>query len=70
MAKLKMKKSSKSEPVKSTRVKNKTVKTVKVGARKIVRISSTGGAPRECGVCHKLGHNRRSHEPGGRLFRK
>jgi hypothetical protein len=25
------------------------------------------GDSRECGVCHKLGHNARSHAPGGRL---
>lgn len=24
---------------------------------------------RKCGVCKKRGHNKRSHEPGGRLYR-
>ncbi len=66
MAKLKMKKAKTA----AAKAKSKTVKTVKVGARKIVRISSTGGAPRECGVCHRLGHNRRSHERGGKLYKK
>jgi hypothetical protein len=27
----------------------------------------TAGGPRACGVCNKLGHNARSHAPGGRL---
>lgn len=26
--------------------------------------------PRPCSVCHKTGHNARSHKPGGRFERK
>ena len=65
MAKLKMKKTA-SKKV-ETKAKKKTVRTE---ARKGQRGGSTGGGPRECGVCHKLGHNRRSHGPGGKLSKK
>lgn len=29
--------------------------------------SVAGKGPRKCAVCHKRGHNKRSHAPGGRL---
>ena len=44
-------------------------KSTRTESRKGKRGGSVGGAPRECGVCHKLGHNRRSHLPGGKLFK-
>ena len=60
----------KSAPKKTkTNTKQKT-KSVKTANRAGLRGGSVGGEPRECSVCHKLGHNRRSHEPGGKLFRK
>jgi hypothetical protein len=39
-----------------------TKKTPRKAARKI-----EAGGPRKCAVCGKKGHNKRSHEPGGRL---
>jgi hypothetical protein len=57
--------------VKSKKKSTKKTKSVKSANRKGKRGGSVAGSgPRECGVCHKLGHNRRSHEPGGKLFRK
>jgi len=57
--------------VKSKKKSKAKTKAVKTASRKGARRGSVAGSgPRECGVCHKLGHNRRSHEPGGRLFRK
>lgn len=32
--------------------------------------AKTAGQPRTCGECGKLGHNARSHAPGGRLAKK
>lgn len=39
-------------------------KAVKTASRKGHRGGSVGGGHRKCGVCGKLGHNRRSHESG------
>ncbi len=39
----------------------------KTAARKAPKKAPAKGDARECGVCHKLGHNARSHAPGGRL---
>jgi hypothetical protein len=41
-------------------------KTVKTAARRATK-KDEGGGPRKCAVCGKKGHNKRSHEPGGRL---
>jgi hypothetical protein len=35
--------------------------------KKKKKSAGAGGGPRKCGVCHKRGHNSRSHERGGRL---
>jgi hypothetical protein len=51
---------------KKTAIKKKTVATA---SRKSGRGGSVGGEPRKCGICRKLGHNRRSHGPGGLLSR-
>lgn len=57
-----------------TKTKKKTApkaKVVKTASRKGKRGGSVAGlGPRQCGVCHKRGHNKRSHEPGGKLFGK
>lgn len=43
-------------------------KAVKTASRKGKRGGSVAGlGPRKCGVCGARGHNRRSHEPGGRV---
>lgn len=42
-------------------------KTPTVKSRKGMKGGSVAGAYRECGVCHKTGHNARSHKPGGKL---
>ncbi len=47
---------------KKSKTKSPTVKT-----RTGLRGGSVPGAYRECGVCHKTGHNARSHEPGAKL---
>ncbi len=31
------------------------------------KVKKTSGAPRACSDCGKLGHNKRSHEPGGKF---
>ena len=49
--------------------KKAKTKTVKTASRKGQRSGSVGGKSRKCGVCDGLGHNRRSHEPGGKLYR-
>jgi hypothetical protein len=59
MAKLKMKK--------TVEMKKKSVKPA---ARAGKRGGSAGGEPRKCGVCGRLGHNKRSHGPGGRLAKR
>ena len=42
--------------------------TKKAKGKKVTRkTKSRKGPPRECSVCHELGHTARSHEPGGRL---
>jgi hypothetical protein len=45
----------------------KSTKTTRKSVRSGKRGGSIGGALRKCGVCQKNGHNRRSHEPGGKL---
>ncbi len=53
---------------KKTKKKTQT-KSVKAASRKGRRGGSVAGlGPRKCGVCGKRGHNKRSHEPGGRLY--
>jgi len=47
-----------------------TTKAVKTASRKGKRGGSLGGFSRKCSVCDVYGHNRRSHEPGGRLAKK
>ena len=55
---------------KKTKKSATKTKSVKTATRRGKRGGSVAGSgPRECGVCHKLGHNRRSHEPGGKLYR-
>ncbi len=51
-----------SKGVKKSKTKSPTIKT-----RTGMRGGSVSGAYRECGVCHKTGHNARSHEPGAKL---
>ena len=57
--------------VKKTKKKTKKTpsktKTVKTASRKGQRGGSVGGESRRCGVCGKLGHNRRSHDSEGKL---
>lgn len=43
---------------------NRFAKVLK-GSRK-----KTSGAQRACSACGKLGHNKRSHKRGGKLYRK
>ena len=42
-------------------------KSIKAASRKGKRGGSVAGlGPRKCGECGARGHNRRSHEPGGK----
>jgi len=45
--------------------KKKKKKIAKKKASKKAKVAS--GKHRKCAVCRKLGHNKRSHEPGGKL---
>lgn len=52
---------------KSKKKSKTTIKSVKPPAtRKGTRGGSVPGGRRKCGVCGKIGHNRRSHESGRR----
>jgi hypothetical protein len=51
---------------KKTKTKHKKKSIAKPLARKSALPHPKG---RICTVCHKRGHNKRSHEPGGRLAR-
>lgn len=50
--------------VKKSKKKTKSTRTKRRDGK---HGGSVGGGHRKCGVCGKLGHNRRSHEPGGLL---
>lgn len=51
--------------------KKKTKKVAKKPTTKTTRKpaarKSNAGSPRACSVCSEKGHNKRSHDPGGRL---
>lgn len=51
---------------KKARAKKTARKTAPKPARKSAR-KAKGGDGRMCTLCHKPGHNKRSHDPGGRL---
>ena len=61
-----MKEIAKKPGVKTGKAKTKAP-TVK--SRTGMRGGSVPGAKRACGVCRKSGHNARSHQPGGKLYK-
>jgi len=67
MASKKSKKALESVAPKALKAKTKTPSRA---TRKGMRGGSVPGTYRECGVCHKTGHNARSHGPGGKLAKR
>jgi DnaJ-class molecular chaperone len=53
---------------KKTKKSASKTKSAKTASRKGMRGGSVpGSGPRKCGICKGRGHNRRSHEPGGKM---
>jgi hypothetical protein len=50
------------------------MKKAKMKVKKVSRVAAkvvtTKSSRKQCGFCGERGHNARSHQPGGRLYRR